>query len=90
MWDWDSSIGVPRNTRNEEQIYPSQVPSGAAKNQKAWKVTIHEQKAGTLGNPEWRTIKGSGWENFQPSRNGFCLLGKNDSKERQPKAEFEK
>ena len=71
MWDWDRSRGVPRNTRNEEQICPSQVPSGATKNQKAWKVTIHEQKAGTSGNPEWRTIKGSGWENLQPSRNGF-------------------
>ena len=34
MWDWDSSREVPRNTRNEEQICPSQVPSGAAKNQK--------------------------------------------------------
>ena len=90
MWDWDSSRGVPRNTRNEEQICHSQVPSGVAKNQKAWKVTIHEQKVGTLGNPEWRTIKGNGWENLQPSRNGFCSLGKNDSKERQPKAESEK
>ena len=43
---------VPRNTRNEEHICPSQAPSGAAKNQKAWRVTIHEQKAGTSGNPE--------------------------------------
>ena len=47
-------------------------------------------KAGTSGNPEWRTIRGSGWENLQPSRNGFLLPGKNDSKERQPKAESEK
>ena len=90
MWDWDSSRRVPQNTRNEEHICPSQVPSGAAKNQKTWKVTIHEQKAGTLGNPKWRTIKGSGWENLQPSRNGFCSLGKNDSKERQLKVESEK
>ena len=60
MWDWDSSRGVTRNTRNEEHICPFQVPSGAAKNQKAWKVTIHEQKAGTSRNLEWRTIKGSG------------------------------
>ena len=52
QWDWDSSKGVPRNTRNEEQICPSQAPNGAAKNQKAWRVTIHEQKAGILGNPE--------------------------------------
>ena len=52
MWDGDSLRGVPRNTRNEEQICPFQVPSGAAKNQKAWKVTIHEQKAGTFGNPK--------------------------------------
>ena len=43
-------------------------------------------KAGTSGNPEWRTIKGSGWENLQPSRNGFLSSGKNGSKERQPKA----
>ena len=85
-WDWDSSKGVPRNTRNEEQICPSQAPNGAAKNQKTWKVTIHEQKASTPGNPEWRTIKGNGWENLQPSRNGFCSLGKNDNKEDSKKA----
>ena len=90
MWDWDSLRRVPRNIRNEEQICLSQVPSGATKNQKTWKVTIHEQKAGTSGNPEWRTIKGNGWENLQPSRNGFCSLGKNDSKERQLKAKSEK
>ena len=34
MWDWDSSREVPWNTRNEEQRCPSQVSSGAAKNQK--------------------------------------------------------
>ena len=90
MWDWDNLGGVPQNTRNEEQICPSQVPSGVAKNQKAWKMTIHEQKTGTSGNPEWRAIKGSGWENLQPSRNGFYSLGKNDNKERQPKAESKK
>ena len=78
-WDWDSSKGVPQNTRNGEQICP-QAPSGVAKNQIVWRVTIHEQKAGTSGNPEWRTIKGSVWKNLQPSRNGFCSLGKNDSK----------
>ena len=43
QWDWDISKGVPRNIRNEEQICPSQAPSGAAKNQRAWRVTIHEQ-----------------------------------------------
>ena len=86
QWDWDSSKGVPRNTRNEEQICPSQALNGAAKNQKAWRVTIHEQKAGTPRDVEWRTIKGSGWENLQPNRNEFCSLGKNDSKEDSQKA----
>ena len=33
-WDWDNSKGVPRNTRNEGQISPSQAPSDAAKDQK--------------------------------------------------------
>ena len=47
-------------------------------------------KAGTSGNQEWRAIRGSGWGNLQPSRNGFHSHGKNDSKERQPKAESEK
>ena len=75
-WDWDSSKGVPRNTRNEEQICPSQAPSGAAKNQKAWRVTIHEQKTGTPGNPEWRIIKGSGWKTFNPAEKGSAHLGK--------------
>ena len=50
--DGDNLERVPRNTRNEEHIYPSPAPSGAAKNQKAWRVIIHEQKSGTLGNPE--------------------------------------
>ena len=59
-WDWDSSRGVPRNTRNEEQICPSQAPSGVAKNQRAWRVITYEQKASTSGNPKWRTIKRSG------------------------------
>ena len=31
-WDWDNSWGVPRNTRNEEQICLSQAPNDAAKN----------------------------------------------------------
>jgi len=53
-------------------------------------VTIHEQKTGTSRNPKWKTIRGSGWENLQPSRNGFHSLGKNDSKEGQPKAESKK
>ena len=53
QWDWDNSKGVLRNTRNEEQICPSQAPNGAAKNQKASRVTIHEQKAGTPGNPKF-------------------------------------
>ena len=39
-----------------------------------------------LGEPEWRTIKGNGWENLQPNRNGFRSLGKNDSKEDSQKA----
>ena len=80
MWDWDHSGGVPQNTRNEEQICISQASSGVAKNQRAWRVKIHEQKASTSRNPEWRTIRGSVWKNLLPSRNGFCSLGKNDSK----------
>ena len=51
-WDWGSLKGVSWNIRNEEQRCPSQAASGATKNQKAWKATIHEQKASTLGNLE--------------------------------------
>ena len=58
-WDWDNSKGVPRNTRNKGQISPSQAPSDAAKDQKAWRVTTCEQKAGTSSNPRRRTIRGS-------------------------------
>jgi len=72
---------VPQNTRNEEQICPSQAPSSAAKNQKVWRVTIHEQKAGTSGNPEKRTIRGSSLKNLHPGRDEFVSLGKNDKKE---------
>ena len=60
--------------------------------QESWKVriVIHDQRDGTLGNPEWGAIKGGSKENLQPSRNGFCPLGKNDKKREQPKAEFER
>ena len=34
------------------------------KNQKAWEPTMHEQGAGTLGNPERRIMKEGGWETF--------------------------
>ena len=48
------------------------------------------KRAGTLGNPERRTIKGSSWENLQPGRNGFGSLGKNDKKKDSQKAKSEK
>ena len=32
--------------------------------QKAWEPTIHEQGAGTSGNPKKRTMKECGWETF--------------------------
>ena len=38
---------------------------------------------GILGNPKWRTIMRSGWENLQPSRNGFRSLGKNNKNDNQ-------
>ena len=86
-WDWDNSKRVPRNTRNEGQICPSQAPSDAAKNHKAWRATTHEQKAGTLGNLWRRTIRRSSWKNLQPGRDGFGSLGKNNKKKGQPKVE---
>ena len=46
------------------------------KNPKAWKKTIREQRAGTLGNPEWRTMKGSSWEDFQPGKKESAYLRK--------------
>ena len=58
------------------------------KNQKGWEPTIHEQRAGTLGNPERRTMKEGGWETFN-------LVGRNRrtwekrQREKQPKVEFE-
>ena len=77
---------MPRNTRNKGQICPSQAPSDA-RNQKAWRATIREQKAGTLGNLGRRTIRGSSWENLQPGKDGFISLGKNNKREGQPKVE---
>jgi len=79
-WDWDSSKRAPRNTRGKGQIRPSQSPSDAERNQKAWRVTIHEQGVGISGNPERRTIKRSSRENLQPSRNEFGSPRKNDKK----------
>ena len=77
---------MPRNTRNEGQICPSQAPSDATRNQKAWRVTTREQKAGISENPGKRTIRGSNWENLQLGRDGFGSLEKNNRKEGQPKA----
>ena len=86
-WDRDNSKGVPWKTRNEGQISPSQAPSNAAKNQKAWRATTREQKAGTSSNLGRRTIRGSSWENSQPGTDGFNSLEKNNKKEGRPKAE---
>ena len=69
-----------RNTRNEEQICLYQPPNDAERNQRAWGLTIHEQRANTSGNPERRTTKGSSWENFQPGRDGISSLEKNDKR----------
>ena len=88
-WDWDSSKRAPRNTRKEEQIRPFQSPNDAERNQKAWRVIIHEQGAGTSGNLE-RSIKESSWENLQPGRNGFGSPGKNDKNKYSQKAESKK
>ena len=81
---------MPRNTRNEGQIRPSQSPKDAERNQKAWREIIHEQRASTSGNPERRTTKGSSWENFQPGRDGISSLRKNDKRKGSQKAESEK
>ena len=89
-WDWDSSKRAPRNTKNEGQIRPSQSSCNAERNQKAWRIKIHEQGAGTSSNPERRTIKKSSRENYQPGRNGFGSPGKNDKKKDNQKAESEK
>ena len=62
----------------ETQGTRTQLPNDARRNQKAWKLTIHEQRAGTLGNPERRTMKGSSWEDFQLGRKESAALGKND------------
>ena len=89
-WDWDNSKRARRNTKNKGQIRPSQSSSDAERNQKVWRIIIHEQGAGTLSNPEGRTIKRSSHENLQPGRNGFGSPGKNDKKRDSQKAESEK
>ena len=59
------------------------------KNQKAWEPTMHEQGAGTSGNPERRIMKEGGWETFN-------LVGRNQltwekwQREKQQKVEYEK
>ena len=68
---------------------PSQSPNDAERNQKAWRVTIHEQGTDTSGKPERRTMKGSSWENFKPGRNGIGSLRKNDKRKDNQKAESE-
>ena len=58
------------------------------KNQKVWEPTIHEQRAGTSGNPERRTMKEGGWETFNlAGRNR--LTWEKRQREKQPKVEFE-
>ena len=59
---------------------PSQSPNDAERNQKAWRVTIHEQGTDTSGKLERRTMKGSSWENFQPGKDRISSLGKNDKR----------
>ena len=80
---------MPRNTRNEEQICPSQSPNDAERNHKAWRVTIHEQGPDTSGKPERIIMKRSSWENFKPGRNGIGSLRKNDKRKDNQKAESE-
>ena len=67
---------MPRNTRNEEHIRPYQPSNDAERNQKAWGLTIHEQRVGTSGNLERRTMKGSSWENFCESAFSLALRPK--------------
>ena len=80
--------GGAKKHKKQEQIYPYQPPNDVERNLKAWKPTIHEQGADTSKNPWRRTMKGSGWENFN-------LAGRNKltwekwQRERQPKAESE-
>ena len=81
---------MSKNTRNEEHICLYQPPYDVERNQKAWRLITHEQKAGTSGNPERRTMKGSSWKNFQPGRDGIGSLRKNDKRKGIQKAEFEK
>jgi len=52
--------GDAKKHKEREQICPYQPPNDAERNQKVWEPTIHEQGAGNLGNPERRTMKGSG------------------------------
>ena len=49
-------------------------------NQRAWGLTIHQQRAGTLRNLKRRTAKESSWENFQLGRDGINSLEKNDKR----------
>ena len=80
--------GGAKKHKEQERICPYQSPNDVERNQKAWEPTIHEQGVATSGNLERRTMKGSGWENFN-------LAGRNQitwekwQRERQPKAESE-
>ena len=78
-----------RNTRNEDQICPSQSSNDAERNHKSWKVAIHEQGAGTSRKPKRIIMKRSSWENFQPSRDEIGSLGKNDKRKNSQKAKSE-
>ena len=61
---------MPRNTRNKDRYVPINHPLIQKRDQNAWVPTIHEQGAGTSGNPKRRTMKEGGWETFN-------LAGKN-------------
>ena len=81
---------MSKNTRNEEQIHPYQPSNDVERNQRAWGLTIHEQRVGTSRNLERRTTKRSSWKNFQPGRDRISSLGKNDKRKGSQKVEFEK
>ena len=52
--------GDAKEHKEREVVCPYQTLNDAERNQNAWEPTIHEQGAGTSGNLERRTMKGTG------------------------------
>ena len=75
-----AKVGLRQLKRGTKKHKKPRTDMSFSKNQRAWRATTHEQKAGTSGNP--KRLRRSSWENLWLGRKGFGSLRENNKKER--------